>query len=194
VLLFGLGGAVVAAGSLVGLGAHVHRVGRRPRSEGAPRPAVVLGARVYADGRPSDALVDRVRVGVELLRAGEATALLLSGGSPDGRPTEAEVMRQLALSLGAPPGALWLEERSRSTFENAVECARLLAARRVEAVWLVTCDFHVARATAHFRRAGLEVAAAPSRRELAPSERLLVTARELGGLLRRPGLLRHCPR
>lgn len=178
-------------GAPLGLGLRVHRLGRRRGASGSPRPAVVLGARVYPDGRPSPALVDRVGLGVELLRSGRATALVLSGGTPDGRPAEAEVMARLARDLGAPGEALWLETASRSTSENALGCARLLRERGVASVWLVTCDFHVARASAQFRRAGLEVAAVPSRRQLAPLARLAVTGREVAGLLRRPGLLRH---
>lgn len=193
-LLLGLTGLTSGLAVIGGLGAHVHLVGRRPVAGSSPRPAVVLGARVYPDGRPSPALVDRVRVGVELLRSGAATTLLFSGGTPDGRPAEAEVMARLARELGAPAEALWLEAESRSTYENAVACARLLRERAVTAVWLVTCDFHVARASAQFRRAGVAVSPVPSRRALAPLERLTVTGKEVAGLLRRPGLLRHLAR
>lgn len=191
VLELAVTGLAMGLGLPLGLGLRVHRLGRRPGASGSPRPAVVLGARVYPDGQPSPALVDRVRVGVELLRGGAATALLLSGGTPDGRPAEADVMARLARELGAPAEALWLEPASRSTHENALQSARLLRERGVTSVWLVTCDFHVARASAQFRRAGLEVTAVPSRRALAPLERLGVTAREVAGLLRRPGLLLH---
>lgn len=193
-LLLGLSGLTAGLAVAGGLGAHVHRVGRRSPTGGSPRPAVVLGARVYPDGQPSPALVDRVRVGVALLRSGAATALLFSGGAPDGRPTEAEVMARLARELGAPGEALWLEAESRSTHENALACARLLRERAVASAWLVTCDFHVARAAAQFRRAGVAVSPVPSRRALAPLERLTVTAREVAGLLRCPGLLRHLGR
>jgi hypothetical protein len=60
------------------------------------RPAdavVVLGARVYADGRPSDALADRVRTACKLYRDGFAKKLILCGGPGDGAIEETECMR-----------------------------------------------------------------------------------------------------
>jgi uncharacterized SAM-binding protein YcdF (DUF218 family) len=179
--------ALTAVASLpVLVGARVHRFGQqRQRQVPGPLPAVVLGARVWPDGRASDALVDRVRVGVALLRSGQASSLVFSGGSPDGRPTEASVMRQLALGEGVDDAACVLEPESRSTFDNARRCAQLLSTREV---LLVTCDFHLLRATAHFRRAGFTVHPVPSRRALTTAQRLTVTGRELLALARRPWL------
>lgn len=151
--------------------------------------AVVLGARVYADGTPSDALVDRVQVGVALLKAGRVKRLVLTGGSPDARPTEADVMAKIARELGATADTLVLETQSRSTFDNARFAVGLLAADEREIV-LVTCDFHVARALAQFRAHRLTVWPAPSARALDTSTRLMVTFKEVIGLLRRPWLLR----
>lgn len=174
-------------GALIAL---IHRVGRRaPSFPARPLTAVVLGARVYEDGTPSPALVDRVALGVKLLGEGRARRLLLSGGTPDTRPVEAEVMARLAREAGAGTEALVLEPRSRSTFENARECAALLAADGETEVLLVSCDFHLARAGAQFRSHGLTVWPVPSRRQLGAADRLLVTAREAASLLRRPWLL-----
>lgn len=180
----------VAALAAVGLGVRVHLTGRRKASfPDRPLTAVVLGARVRPDGAASPALIDRVAVGVALLREGKAQRLLLSGGSPDGRPTEAAIMARLARELGAPEDSLALETASRSTFENAARCAEWLAARGERELLLVSCDFHLARASAHFRAHGLTVWPVPSVRSLTAANRLMVTSRELAGLLRRPWLI-----
>lgn len=188
-----LAGSVTAiAGAGVGLGVHVHRTGQRaPALPQRPLTAIVLGARVYRDGAPSPALVDRVALGVWLLVQGRARRLLLSGGSPDGRPSEAAAMARLARDAGAPLEALELEEKSRSTFENARECAALLRQRGESEVLLVSCDFHLARAGAHFRRHGFTVWPVPSPRRLTAVDRVMVTSKEALSLLRRPWLLRH---
>lgn len=179
-----------AAGTLA-LGARVHRFGRRtPELPAQPRIAVVLGALVFPDGTPSDALRGRVDVGLELLEQGHASALLFSGGTPDARPAEAVVARNLALAAGAPAERLLVETRSRSTFENARETAALLAARSEREVIIVTCDFHLLRTTAHFRAHGLHVFPVASRRTLSTGQRLAATAKETAGLLRRPWLIR----
>jgi uncharacterized SAM-binding protein YcdF (DUF218 family) len=172
---------------LIGLGLRIHRVGQRePRFPPGPLTAVVLGARVYEDGTPSPALEDRVATGVRLLREGRADRLVFTGGSIRGRPSEASVMAQLARALGAPEAALLLEDQSRSTFENAARTAQLIGSGEV---LLVTCDFHLARASAYFRGRGFTVWPMPSRRRLTAASRLMVTAKEVVGLLRRPNLI-----
>jgi uncharacterized SAM-binding protein YcdF (DUF218 family) len=182
--------ALACAAGVLGVAARVHRFGRRAeRLPEAPCLAVVLGARVLEDGTPSDALRGRVEVGVELLARGRASALLFSGGSPDARPAEAVVARALALAAGAPGERLLIEPDSTSTFDNARRVAPLLSARDAREIVLITCDFHLLRATAHFRAQGLTVHPVASRRTLSASDRLLVTARESVALLRRPWLL-----
>ncbi|MFT3710295.1 MAG: YdcF family protein [Archangium sp.] len=171
------------------LAAQVRRLGAAHFAAPPLKTAVVLGARVYADGVASDALVDRVRVGVALLKEGRVERLILTGGSPDHRPTEADVMAKIARELGAPAEALVLETKSRSTFDNARFSVALLEPSEREIV-LVTCDFHVARALAQFRAHRLTVWPAPSPRVLDTSTRLMVTFKEVIGLLRRPWLLR----
>lgn len=175
--------------AVTGLGLRVHRVGKRaPRFPQRPLTAVVLGARVHPDGTLSPALVDRVRVAVALLKSGTARRLLFSGGSPDSRPTEAGEMARLALELGAGQEHLATEPQSLSTFENAARSEELL--RGEPEIILVSCDFHLARASAHFRRRGLTVWPVPSPRSLTASSRLLVTGKEIAALLRRPWLIR----
>lgn len=164
---------------------HVHRTARQAaRLPPAPLPAIVLGARVWPDGTASDALRDRVSTGVALLKAGHATRLVLTGGSPDGRPTEASVMERLARDAGAIE--VQLEAASLSTFDNARHCAALMPER---AVILVTCDFHLARAGAYFRSEGFTVWLVGSQRALRPVDRWRVTLKEAVALLVRPRLL-----
>ena len=176
---------LVGVAGLLALGvvARVHLVGqRRPRFPSLPLTAVVLGAKVHSDGTPSHALVDRVQVAVRLLVEGRAQRLVLSGRTP-----EAETMARLAIEFGAKEDQLVLESRSRSTFENAARTAEVL--RGEKEILLVTCDFHLARASAHFRRRGFLVWPVPSRRALTAGRRVLVTGKELAALLRRPWLI-----
>ncbi|MFO0596739.1 MAG: YdcF family protein [Myxococcaceae bacterium] len=186
--------ALAVLGALVGLVGvvawRVHRLGRSGVMVPRRRTGVVLGALVWPDGRASDALVDRVRVAVELLHAGHVERLILTGGSPDGRVTEAHVMAQLAQSHGARPDQLVLEDQARSTFDNARLCAALLAKDGEREVVLVTCDFHVARSLAQFHAHEISAVAVPSPRRLARLDRVRVTLRESLALLRRPHLLR----
>ncbi len=116
---------------------------------------VVLGAVVEADGRASRRLRRRVLHGVERLRRGDAEVLILSGGPLGERPTEAEVMHELALAAGLAADRLITEPRSRSTWENARYTAELMAARGWSRVLVVTDWLHLPRALFSFRSTGL---------------------------------------
>jgi uncharacterized SAM-binding protein YcdF (DUF218 family) len=180
----------VGVGAAAALAWRVHRFGRRPTQlPAAPRIAVVLGARVFPDGTPSDALRSRVEVAVRLFSAGHASSLLFSGGSPDGRPTEAEVAHRLARDAGVPADRCLVETKSRSTFENAREAAALLHPRGEREVIVVTSDFHLLRAAAHFGVHGFVVYPVASDRRLTAWQRLWVTGKETAALVRRPWLL-----
>lgn len=84
---------------------------------------IVLGAEVYADGRPSVALRRRVVHGIELLKSGAADRIVFSGGPKKGLPAEARVMRQLAVVQGVYDDQIILEEASQSTLGNAAACS-----------------------------------------------------------------------
>ncbi len=117
---------------------------------------VVLGAAVGPPGGPSAALRRRVAEGVRRLEAGAAPVLLLSGGKGGGVPSEAEVMRDLALAAGVAEERLVLETESRSTLENARCSARIMRARGWRRALVVTDAVHLPRALMAFRALGIE--------------------------------------
>lgn len=118
---------------------------------------VVLGAPLRADGSCGEVLVERVRAGVELWRAGAAPLVIVSGGRTRGAArAESEAMADVALELGLPAEALVVEAASRSTYENAHRVAEILRQRGLARVRVVTTPFHLRRAVRWFRRAGLD--------------------------------------
>mgnify|MGYP002039122292 FL=1 len=71
--------------------------------------------------------------------------------------SEAGVAGRLMESLGLEPGRIELEDRSRDTYENAVQ-TRQMAEPQPGQVWLlVTSAFHMPRAVGCFRVAGFDV-------------------------------------
>ena len=67
-------------------------------------------------------------------------------------------MKRLALRLGVPEDAIVVEDRSRTTYENAVGVKRILGHA---SILLVTSASHVPRAVGLFRKQGLETTASP---------------------------------
>lgn len=109
---------------------------------------------------------DRLLHGMRLLRAGRAPYLILSGGTIplliESEVTEAVQMQILALEYGIDPESILLEERSRSTYENAVFIRELLQERGLERVLLVTSASHMRRSAAVFRSQGVQIVPAPT--------------------------------
>jgi uncharacterized SAM-binding protein YcdF (DUF218 family) len=109
---------------------------------------------------------DRLLHGVRLWRAGKAPVIILSGGAiarlEGSDVTEASRLQRLALEYGVRPDALLLEERSRTTRENALYVAELATRRGIRRVLLVTSAAHMRRSLGAFRAVGLEAIPAPT--------------------------------
>jgi uncharacterized SAM-binding protein YcdF (DUF218 family) len=98
-----------------------------------------------------------------LYRNWKPLPVVASGGVIGGRQKAvlAEVMRRVLEEKGVPPGMIWMEGRSRSTYENALYSAELLRGRGIRRIALVTEAYHMRRAEGSFRRQGMEVVPAP---------------------------------
>jgi uncharacterized SAM-binding protein YcdF (DUF218 family) len=96
---------------------------------------------------------------VRLYRAGPPCPVLLSGGKCDTSipgPTLAELMHDFLRKLGVAEGDLIVEDRSRTTYENAVESAKLLRERGIERIVVVSDAMDLLRADLCFRKQGFE--------------------------------------
>jgi uncharacterized SAM-binding protein YcdF (DUF218 family) len=128
---------------------------------------VVFGAAVREGGRPSGALQRRLLHGVELLRQDLAPFLLVTGGGGRHGPSEAEVMRDLALGAGVPGERIVMETASTSTFTSALACLDIMRARGWQSALVVSDAYHLRRAAMVLRSFGIRVStsAAPGARE-----------------------------
>ncbi|HKY51787.1 MAG TPA: ElyC/SanA/YdcF family protein [Candidatus Limnocylindria bacterium] len=112
--------------------------------------ALVLGAEVYADGRPSPALSNRLDVGIELIRLGRVRALLMSGGNGT---FEVGAMRTYAIARGVSADAILLDASGERTLASCLQARDAFAARRLLVVSQVE---HMARAVYTCRRVGID--------------------------------------
>jgi uncharacterized SAM-binding protein YcdF (DUF218 family) len=131
------------------------------------RAVVVLGCAVWLDARGrlgSGALSRRLDAAARAYAdgAGSPTVVVASGGRRWGDAVEADVMALELRSRGVPERAVVRERCSLSTAENARFSAAILARRGIRQAAIVTCAWHLARATALFRRAGVDVVAIPA--------------------------------
>jgi SanA protein len=115
--------------------------------------ALVLGAQVYRDGRPSIMLADRVTAAEELYRAGRVDKLLLSGDHGRVEYDEVATMKRLLLGRGIPAEDIFTDHAGFDTWDSAQRARRVFD---VDSVVVVTQRFHMARALYDARHAGLD--------------------------------------
>lgn len=128
---------------------------------------VVLGGGRYSDAEEyggdtvNSLLLERIRYAAWLARR-SGLPVIPSGGSVErGRQAEAQLAKEiLEREFGVTVAAV--EDRSRTTWENAHMTADTLKALGLQKVLLVSHAMHMPRAVAVFRRAGVAVVPAPT--------------------------------
>lgn len=150
----GLGIALFGAANLIvwlgGRGPSTRDVDDVPRAEAA----LVLGAQVYTNGKPSIMLADRVHAAEALYRAGKVRKLLLSGDHGSWDYDEPGTMRRMLLADGIPARDIFTDHAGFDTWDSAQRARRVFDVRSAV---VVTQGFHMARALFDARRAGLKV-------------------------------------
>ena len=149
------------------------------------RPAdavVVLGARVYADGRPSDALADRVRTACQLYLDGLASKLILSGGPGDGAIHETECMRRMALELGVKAGDIWLDQAGLNTQATVRNSEAVFSRWQTSRILVVSHFYHLPRIKLAYQRDGWDVYTVPARESYLLRQMPYNMAREVAAL------------
>jgi vancomycin permeability regulator SanA len=112
--------------------------------------ALILGAEVYRDGRPSPALAHRLDVGIELLRLGRVRTLLMSGGNGT---FEVGAMRAYAMARGVSSDAILLDAAGERTLASCLQARDSFSARRI---LVVSQELHMSRAVYTCRRIGMD--------------------------------------
>jgi len=135
----------------------------------AAKAIVILGGGRYADAPEyeykdtvSMFTLERCRYGTYLQRKMKLPILVTGGSIYGGRVAEAVLMKQVIENsfIGV---AHWTEDKSRTTYENAIFSYKMLNSGRNEntTIILVTHALHMARATEAFEQAGFKVIPAP---------------------------------
>jgi uncharacterized SAM-binding protein YcdF (DUF218 family) len=109
---------------------------------------------------------ERLREGIKLYKAGCAPKMLLSGGPVMWRLTYAEWFKRQAIAEGVPARALLLQDKSRSTLEDARYSLPILKKNKIHSIILVTSYYHSRRAKRVFQKictpAGISVVSWPA--------------------------------
>ena len=138
-----------------------------PPQEPAPQAIVVLSSSVEPPRRerpfpvPDHETVRRSAFAAWLHTSWPELPVLACGAG-DRQEPDSRIMRQLLRQAGVPDSLIWTEERSRSTYQNALYGAGILRERGISRIALVVDARSMLRASACFRKQGIQVIPAPS--------------------------------
>lgn len=112
---------------------------------------IVLGNEPLDEATPTVEMLARVKKAVEFQRRQSKTFVLFTGGRTAGPRSEARMMADIAIDMGASVNSMGLEEDSRTTKENAQFAARLLRDAKCRRIYLVSSPSHLEWALSVFR-------------------------------------------
>ncbi|GEK34206.1 YdcF family protein [Kurthia sibirica] len=135
---------IIFGGFWFGMGYLIDR-GQKPVADGSAKYAIVLGAKIKANGVPSQALKNRLDAAYNYAKKYPQVQLILSGGQgADENESEAVAMRNYLLARGMDEQRLILEDQSTSTYENIkFSMAKMLEPQQKTTI--ISNDFHLAR-------------------------------------------------
>jgi SanA protein len=117
------------------------------------RIAIVFGAGLWRDGSPTPVLRDRVTTAAHLYESGTVKKILMSGDNSYIDYNEPEAMRQYAIELGVPDGAIVLDYAGRRTYDT---CFRARSIFGIKQAILITQNFHLPRALYTCNKLGVD--------------------------------------
>jgi vancomycin permeability regulator SanA len=115
--------------------------------------AVVLGARVYEDGTPSEVLRDRLDEALVLWREHRVKRIVVSGDHATSLYDEPNAMRAYLEARGVPPEIIFMDHAGFDTYSSMWRAKHVFGATRIV---VVTQRFHLPRALWVARSLGME--------------------------------------
>ncbi len=138
--------------------------------------AIVLGAGLSRDGRPSVVLLDRLETSLDLYRRGKVRRLLVTGDNGTDQYDEVTAMERWLVAHGVDPRHVQRDHAGFRTLDSMVRAVKVFQVRHAV---VVTQRFHMARSLFLARDAGLDaVGAVADRRPYHYARRYAL--RELG--------------
>ena len=181
-ILPSLGGLLLGLAVLAAMNVYVGHKAKDflyPDAKSVPgaHTALILGAKVYHNGRLSHMLEDRVLTGLELYQQGKVNKLLLSGDHGRKGYDEVNAMRNYLLKKGVPAQDIFLDHAGFNTYNSMYRARDVF---QVQDVIVVTQQFHVPRSVYIARAIGLDaVGITADRRTYMRSSQLKSDTREI---------------
>lgn len=115
--------------------------------------ALVLGAAVQPDGKPSPYLKARLDLAHELYRAGKVKVILVSGDNGTEHYNEPDTMRNYLIAAGVPAKHVVADYAGFDTYDSCVRATKIFGVTKLT---VVTQSYHLMRAVATCRALGID--------------------------------------
>lgn len=115
----------------------------------------VVGAIVAISGGDTDA---RTNEAIKLYKNGWSDKLIFSGAASDkDSPSNALVMKEIALEAGVPDSAIQIDELAETTKQNAQNVQVMYKDLNTKSIILVTSGYHQRRASLEFSKIATDI-------------------------------------
>jgi vancomycin permeability regulator SanA len=118
------------------------------------RVAIVFGAGILSNGKPTLFLADRIEAAVKLYQLGRVEKLLMTGDNSKISYNEVKSMQEYAHELGVPMRDITLDYAGFSTYES---CYRAHKVFGVHQAVVITQKYHLPRTVYTCQQLGVEV-------------------------------------
>lgn len=115
---------------------------------------LILGSKVFSDGRLSHVLQDRVLTALELYENGKVEKFLVSGDHGKKNYDEVNAVRKFLLSKGVKAEDIFLDHAGFDTYDSFYRARDIF---KVNSMIVVTQEFHLPRALYIGKSLGLDV-------------------------------------
>lgn len=147
--------------------------------------ALVLGASVYGNRKPSPMLQDRLDKAIELYKSGIVKKLLFTGDNGQVEYNEVESMKEYALDKGVKGKDIFLDHAGFSTYESVYRAKSIF---QVESMIVVTQQYHEYRALYIAEKMGIAAQGVPAEKKTYAGD----TMREIREILARTKDMMKC--
>jgi uncharacterized SAM-binding protein YcdF (DUF218 family) len=116
---------------------------------------IILGCKVNGT-IPSPFLISRIDEGIRLYKLGYGKHIIMSGGKGPGENiSEADAMKDYAISMRVPGDKIIIEAASTNTHSNLRNSKRIMDANNLKSAIIVSNKFHLKRASLIAKKLGI---------------------------------------
>jgi len=114
---------------------------------------LILGARVYGGGVPSNVLQDRLDYGYALYAAGKAGKIIVSGDHGQMNYDEVNAMKDYLVGKGVPRADIFMDHAGFNTYDSMYRAKEIFCAG---SMLISTQEFHIDRSVYIARKLGID--------------------------------------